>query len=231
MVAGGLEPPVYSFVEEQSKYGQFRVREQIEVMTQLSLILGYILIFGCVAPRIVPLCALVFMIQIRAAGVLMTTAVHRTVPRVTVGIGEWNAVFYGLMVLGVLFSAYLLVQFAPLFKGTCLISKVSGAGLYVLFIGFLWVVVDIVVPAHDSSSDKLDGRRRLVEHRVMQIHEDKNFEGGEIDHSKDKSTVNLLGNKFHTDAVVAGDWADVPRLIPTEEGEKAHFSSNEVVDE
>merc|ERR1719174_3107042 len=74
MEKAGKERPVYGYVEEQAKYGQFRVREQIEVMTQLSLTLGYVLIFGCVAPRIVPLCFLIFLIQLRASGILMTTA-------------------------------------------------------------------------------------------------------------------------------------------------------------
>merc|ERR1719162_1326383 len=58
--ADNHEDTVYSYVEEQGKYGDFRVREQIELMTQLSLTLGYVLIFGAIAPRIVPICFVVF---------------------------------------------------------------------------------------------------------------------------------------------------------------------------
>merc|ERR1719487_305002 len=106
----------------------------------------------------------------------MTTALKRTVPRMTVGIGQWNEVFYFLMLLGVLFSAYLLVQFAPLFQGTYLITKLTGFLLYCLFIGLVWVLVDLACPPTDARSGILEDRRRVVEHLVMQIHEDKNFE-------------------------------------------------------
>jgi len=225
MKKNGDDDPVYSYVEEQGKYGQFRIREQIEVMSQLSLTLGYILIFGCVAPRIVPLCLLVFMIQLRAGGVLMTTAVNRTVPRMTVGIGPWNEVFYFLMLLGVLFSAYLLVQFAPLFHGTLLLTKMTGFFLYCFLIGLLWVVTDLACPPSDPRSALLDDRRSAVEHVVMQIHEDKNFEGYKANDSSPDPTPrvksddpparrpSVFGDASFIKEVVAGDWDGVPKLI------------------
>merc|ERR1719454_361042 len=99
MGQAGEETPVRSFVEEQSKVGGFRVREQIEVTVQLCLTLGYILIFGAVAPRIVPMCLLVFMVQLRAAAVLITKAAHRTIPRMTAGVGPLVYIVGVLMVV------------------------------------------------------------------------------------------------------------------------------------
>lgn len=220
---------VYSYVEQQSKYGRFRVREQIEGMTQLSLTLGYVLIFGCVAPRIVPLCFLIFMIQLRAGGVIMTTAVNRTVPRVTVGLGPWNDIFYFLMGLGVLFSAYLLVQFGPLFKGTVLLTKLTGIFMYCFLVLLIWLCVDLCCPASDSKSQLLEDRRNVVEHCVMRLHEGKNFEATTM--GKSYSEGEIIGETAFTQQAVMGDWEAIPKLIPTAEAEEILNSSTEVAED
>jgi len=222
--SAGKDEPEYSFVEEQAKYGQFRVREQIEVMTQLSLTLGYILIFGCVAPRIVPLCFLVFFFQLRASGILMTTVLKRTVPRISCGIGEWNDVFAALMFLGILFSAYLLVQFGPIFQGTFLITKMTGFFLYCALIGVMWIAVDIACPPTDCRSGILIDRRHAVENEVLQIHEDKNFQSGGPKSKAGKDDYH--GNRFHTAELLKDAEAYVPKLIPAE-GDAKHVSHNE----
>lgn len=227
MKANGMEAATYSFVEEQAKYGQFRVREQIEVMTQLSLTLGYILIFGCVAPRIVPLCLLVFMLQLRASGILMTTALKRTVPRMTVGIGQWNEVFYFLMLLGVLFSAYLLVQFAPLFQGTFLLTKLTGFFIYLMLIGAIWACVDLTCPPTDPRSGLLDDRRHVVEHKVMALQEDKNFEEAQRKQVKHgEAGLAHAGTTFHTEEIVKNAVTYIPKLIPTDKSPR-HESHNQ----
>jgi len=196
-------------------------------MTQLSLTLGYILIFGCVAPRIVPLCLLVFMIQLRAAGILMTTALKRTVPRMTVGIGQWNEVFYFLMILGVLFSAYLLVQFAPLFQGTFLITKLTGFFLYLLIIAAIWVCVDLACPPTDARSGLLEERRLVVEHKVMALQEDKNFEEAQKLRKQAGDKTAHEGSRFHTEEIVKDPLSHIPKLIPTDRTDKRHESHNQ----
>merc|ERR1719333_1662567 len=80
MKKSGETVPERTDVETQGKFGPYRTREQIEAMTQLCLALGYVLIFGGVAPLVVPMCCLVFLVQIRASAVLITTAVNRSVP-------------------------------------------------------------------------------------------------------------------------------------------------------
>jgi len=236
MKSKGMAAPVYSFVEEQAKYGQFHTREQIEVMTQLSLTLGYILIFGCVAPRIVPLCFVIFMFQVRSSGMLMTTVLQRTVPAMTVGIEQWNRVFYFLMIVGVLFSAYLLVQFAPLFQGTFLITKLTGFFLYCFLVAVVWECVDIACPTTDPRSVLLGDRRQVVEATVMQNHEDSNFEGGAptSPHLQIRKTASgkaymgqHQGTEFHTEELVYDAFANVPKLIPVEEDDAKHISHND----
>jgi len=215
MVNAGEDAPLYSYVEEQRKFGQFRIREQIEVMTQLSLTMGYVLIFGCIAPRIVPLCFIVFMMQLRAGGVLMTTAFNRTVPRLTVGIGAWNDVLYFLMLLGILFSAYLLVQFGPVFEGTRLITKLSGMFLYCFIIGVLWVCVDLACPVKDPRSELLESRREVVEQKVQHIHEYKNSKDAKAstETTADGQQAGTEDDMF-VQEVINAKWEEVPKLIP-----------------
>merc|ERR1719326_703241 len=90
MTSKGLTPPPRSFAEEQSKYLPFRIREQIEAMLQLVIPLGYVLIFGAVAPITVPMCFAVFVVQLRASAHLLASTAKRTVPRRQVGVGHWK---------------------------------------------------------------------------------------------------------------------------------------------
>jgi len=241
MAKAGLEAPVYSFVEEQSKYGQFRIREQIEVMTQLTLTLGYVLIFGAVAPIIVPLCFIVFMVQVRAGAVLLTTAAKRTVPRVALGIGPWRTVVRSLLIFGVLFSAYLLVQFGPLFKGTQILTKLSCMCAYVGFILLTWVMVDMMCPEHSRNSEILAGRREYVRKAVMQKSEDAVFERvNQATKGSDKGATSGMpwfggsaglgqtaektkperkeAEAAYATQIEKGDWADIPKAL--KEGKK-----------
>merc|ERR1719487_2655957 len=122
----GIEPPSRCFAEEQSKYTEFRIREQIESMLTLVISLGFVFMFGTVAPIVVPLSFLVFWVQLRANAYLVTMATKRTVPRKQVGIGAWQDVMELLMKFGILFSGFLIVAYGDTFKGTPLIAKLTG---------------------------------------------------------------------------------------------------------
>lgn len=175
MKKDGMDPPVYTYAEEQGKFSDFRIREQIEVMTQLALTLGFILIFSAIAPRVVILCFFVFIVQLRAAAVLITSACNRTVPRRTVGIGPWQDVASVLMGIGVLFSGYLLVQFGPLFKDTIVLTKVTGFLMYLALVRLIWAGVDAACPASSDCADLLDARRRHVARKVAETSEDNAY--------------------------------------------------------
>merc|ERR1719428_1576518 len=75
-----------AFAEEQGKYSEFRMRQQIENMLQLVLALGYVLIFGAVVPLLVPLCLVEFIVQLRASAFLLTLTAKRAVPNQQTGI-------------------------------------------------------------------------------------------------------------------------------------------------
>jgi hypothetical protein len=170
--AGG-DPPRYCFVEKQSKFGKFRIREQIEVMTQLSLTLGYVLIFGAIVPLVVPLCFLVFVVQLRAGAVLVTTSANRPIPRASLGIGVWRDVIHCLMFTGIFFSGYLLVQFEPMFAGAHLLTKLTCLMLYSGLLIFWFVVCDWLFPKRTPSVQTLEGRRDHTQKKLQEKIEKK----------------------------------------------------------
>lgn len=172
IVMMGKDAPVYSYVEEQSKYKPFRIREQIEVMTQLSLTLGYVLIFGALAPLIIPLCCIVFFVQLRAGAVLLTAAANRTVPRLSNGIGPWQDVIQFLLVFGVVFSGYLLVQYAPMFQGAEVLTKLFCMCLFCTLVAAFWKLIDLFIPQQSPGSRVLEARRDYVKQKILQKAED-----------------------------------------------------------
>jgi len=171
MVAAGLPPPVYSFVEEQSKYSKFGIRDQVEAMSCLAQTLGYVLIFGAAVPRVIPLCFFVFVVQLRGLAVQLTTSTTRSVPRLSVGIGAWKGIVHILLIVGMAFTGYLLVQFGPSFRGTSVLTRLFCLCLYIMTSVLIWACVDLVLPNHCPKTDILAARREYVTKKLLQRNE------------------------------------------------------------
>jgi len=167
-----------SFVERQGKFAPFRIREQIEVTVQLAVTLGFVLLFGAVAPRIVLLCLLVFLVQLRAGAVLITKSSHRTVPRMTLGIGPLQKIVAFLMVCGMSFTGFLLVTYGPLFHGTQLITKLSGLMIWGALVAMIWAGVDVTCPPVSAGKEILEQRREHVIQKVIRQSSDTAFSRG-----------------------------------------------------
>merc|ERR1719387_1525816 len=56
---------VRCYAEEQGKYAKFGLREQISGMNQCVISLGFVILFGAIAPIMVPFSLAVFMVQLR----------------------------------------------------------------------------------------------------------------------------------------------------------------------
>merc|ERR1719329_1050910 len=97
----------------------------------LVISLGYVLIFGAVVPLSIPMCFLVFVVQLRATAYQATTSSRRPLPRVTNGIGSWYNIIYFLMGFGVLFSGFQLVAYGESFKECRVITKLTGFLIFV----------------------------------------------------------------------------------------------------
>jgi len=212
--AGGT-PQERTFVELQSKFGTYRTRELIESMTQLCLALGYVLIFAGIVPAVVPICFLIFTVRLRASAVLLTTAVNRPVPRRTAGLGHWLTITEALMSVGVLFTGFLLVNFGPLFKGTEVLTKVTGLVLYVGFVNLLWVFIDICVPRHSPGAELLEARRDHVAKKLAEFHQDKVYttlKQSKAHKQKSDKKKGQRTNVPYAKEVDTGEWSAIPGL-------------------
>merc|ERR1719362_1018971 len=210
-MAGG-DPPRYCFVEKQSKFGKFRIREQIEVMTSLSVTLGYVLIFGAIVPGIVPLCFLVFVVQLRAGAVLVCTAACRTVPRSSMGIGVWRVVIHSLMLVGIFFSGYLLVQFEPMFAGAMVLTKLTCLTLYAGTLIFTFVAIDWIFPERTQSVQILEGRRDYTEKKLHDKVERKIQEREREDLARDESSMSQT--QALAQKVQDARWDEITTALP-----------------
>lgn len=151
--------PKRSFAELQSKFEQNRLQEQINSMMQLVLALGFVLLFGCVAPIIVPFCFAVFVIQLRGQAYVMVKFSKRAIPRPQYGIGIWGTIVQTVMNASLVFSAFLIATYGDLFAGVPVLTKVAGMILYVAVILAVWTIIDIVYPPHSANVKTLQARR------------------------------------------------------------------------
>jgi len=223
MVKNGLAPPVYSFAEEQSKYSKFAIRNQVESMSCLAQTLGYVLIFGAAVPRIIPLCLLVFMVQLRGLAVQLTTATCRNVPQAASGIGAWQDIVQFLLVVGVLFSGYLLVQYGPSLRETALLTRLFCLCLYIAGMVFVWGVVDLAYPEHCRRTDILTGRREHVIKKLLQKGEDDKFAQAlgveKVERGRKMERMGSLRDYAadetpYLEEIESGLWEGIPKAIP-----------------
>merc|ERR1719482_1619289 len=116
------------------------------------LSLGFVLLFGGVSPTNVVVSLAVYMIQLRGSAYALVKTMRRPMPRSGSGIGAWKAIVDMLMWGGVLFSACLCVMYASAFKGTPLVTKLSGVIFFCLVMLIVWALIDRVFPPVSSQA-------------------------------------------------------------------------------
>jgi len=209
------EPPNRSVEEEQSKYGAFRVREQIVNMLQLVLGLGYVTLFAAIAPIVVPFCFVVFVVSLRAQAYSLTDTLQRPVPRVAMGIGAWRDVVRVIMNAGVVFNAFQLVVYGEDFQGAHVLARLTAGTLFVMMMHLIWALIDVFEPSSGGSSSQasvLDARRSCVE-ETLRVKSD-------LHKGSDEIRADQLGKRstLVADAIVKGLWSHIPHLHETPPG-------------
>eukprot|EP00929_Paragymnodinium_shiwhaense_P012618 TRINITY_DN11_c0_g1_i1.p1 TRINITY_DN11_c0_g1~~TRINITY_DN11_c0_g1_i1.p1 ORF type:complete len:911 (-),score=216.67 TRINITY_DN11_c0_g1_i1:96-2828(-) len=213
----GQEPPERSFSEEQAKFSEYRLREQINHMTALMLSLGFILIFGSAAPRMVPFCLLVFGVRLRVCALMLVEYVKRPVPRMQFGIGLWSAILRVLMSVGVVMSGFLAVTFANFFEDTKLVTRLCGWILYVGGVYMIWKFVDIWKSQEDSDVTTLIARRSRVMEVLMQA-DDRASQllSGKGTKAKNVSQMNLPGSGEKLETLLEqARYSEIPKMSQT----------------
>jgi hypothetical protein len=203
----GYETEAMTFLEEQSKYSTFRVHEEVEVSVTLALTLGYVLIFGSIAPRIAFLSVMVFAVHLRGTAKHIMTSAARTLPIRAAGIGILGDSVHFLASFAMAFSGYLLVSYGPFFKGTQVLTRVSGFLLWGLFVYMLWSFVDVCFMTSTPDVDNLDQRRDYVMEELLV--QRSNALAENISELETQEGVSLE----YPDEVADGRWAEIPRLV------------------
>jgi len=203
------EPPLRSFTELQSDYGICREREQIEMMIQLLISMGYVVLFGGVAPIIVPFSFLVFAVQLRACAFFIINGAQRPFPRRSMGIGAWHGIVRLLMYFGIVFSGVLLVLYGDMFREQSVITRLSGVLCFCIFMSIVTEVVSFAVPPASRQAHQLAERRLLVENRLMEV-------VGEVDGSKMRDDSQLLKKAYEDQGIVnavdQAQWERIPNI-------------------
>merc|ERR1719221_297768 len=96
----------------------------------MVLALGYVLLFGAVAPSIVPFCMVVFFVQIVTSSYLLLAYTQRSLPRTSDGIGAWREIVLLLNMSGVLFASYVFAAESDMLRNTPVITKLSAFIVY-----------------------------------------------------------------------------------------------------
>lgn len=198
----GIDVHKREYVEEQAKFADYRTQEQIECMTQLMVSLGYVLLFGAVAPIMVPFAFSNFWVTLRGFSQIMTSHFKRAVPRAQRGIGAWGDVLGLFQKVGLLLTAVLFVMYGRAFRGANLLTQLTGTLAFCL-VGFLfWALVDIFHTQIDPDTLILTRRRthtkRIIDHHVADQMQDevKQFtpETGEVRPDQKPVLEALKGN-------------------------------------
>jgi len=162
------QPVRRAFMEEQAKYGQYELKDQVETMLQLVLSLGYVVLFGSVAPIVVVIIWAVFVMQLRGSAWLLAHMCRRTFPEDQLGIGAWRDALELLMVAGIFISALMLVIHGEAFQGAYLLTRITFTFLFVFFSSVAWWVLAREYPDKDAETLLMERRRDYV---VRKMHD------------------------------------------------------------
>merc|ERR1719503_291145 len=208
------ELPQLCFAETQSSYAEFQIREQIEMMSQLVVSLGFVIMFGGVAPLIVPFCLVVFVVNLRVTAFLLMTASKRPFPRRAFGIGAWTKVIGVIRGIGALFSAYLLAVYGAMFRDQETITRLSGMFGFCIFVFVLWALVDLFVPSESPEAALLKKRRAYVRNRVMDVTAHANHAKDELRPDKDMEASQQQRSSLRSAQLQR--WEDIPTFAEAE---------------
>eukprot|EP00927_Polykrikos_kofoidii_P005915 TRINITY_DN12378_c0_g1_i1.p1 TRINITY_DN12378_c0_g1~~TRINITY_DN12378_c0_g1_i1.p1 ORF type:complete len:925 (-),score=103.23 TRINITY_DN12378_c0_g1_i1:64-2838(-) len=199
----GKTPIARSRVEEESKYDHFGMRQGIDTVLPLVISLGHVLLFGAVAPIIAVFCLIVFVVHMKASAYMLSCTYKRAMPIYVQGMSTWGLIVSRMMTLGICFSGLLFVSHGETFVGTPRLTRVTGFVVYCGTIFFLRLVLSMMFPQVDESTDVLELRRHHVLMSIRRYGSTLNDKAG-------------AGSKKNEDisepAITNEDWGSIPPL-------------------
>jgi hypothetical protein len=202
----GKEPPDRARCEEEAKMNPFRAEDQIDMMCQLMLSLGFIILFGGVVPIMVPFCLLLFALNLRMGAQVLVTSTQRPFPRKILGIGAWKKIVALLMMSGMIFSGFMMVVNSSTFNGTPVVAKLTGLMLYCCVVAAVWELVNCVVPPTGKDTLRLRRQHQCVLSAIHRKCQDSNEKK-----AADKARISIRNSPRET-TIARAAWSEVPPL-------------------
>lgn len=223
---GGRPLPKRAFTEEQAKSGEFRSEDQIQTMLYSVIPLGYVILFGGVAPITIPLALIVFIVQLRTGSFMLVALTKRPLPRRSPGIGAWQQIVYLMMMLAVGVTAFLWVTYGHHMKRQSIVTKMSACLCFFMLVGAIWLVVDIIVPSKSLTVEIMIERQKLILERMAKALADAERKNAKKASEKESSSFQ---NEFESE-VAGQQWQSI---LPLEdrEGDLCLVSDDDTQDE
>mmetsp|Transcript_21818 Transcript_21818/g.55746 ORF Transcript_21818/g.55746 Transcript_21818/m.55746 type:complete len:281 (-) Transcript_21818:147-989(-) len=212
-------------IEEESKFYSFQEKDFLEMQLQLVISLGFVLLFGAVAPVTVIFSFVLFVVQLRATAWLMTHVARRPLPRASKGIGPWRELVFGLMVVGIFVSGFAVAIHGEVLAEAPLLARLSFVLLW-CSAGFVALgVVTYAMPDEDAETNLLLRRRAYVEAEFGARQDEGEFKislntptpqqrgfGGKKGLAQCLSMVTDLKRAEYYEAVLSQDWDAIPKM-------------------
>lgn len=199
---GGDDNMRVTFLERQSRWDKIDMDTEIMDFAELVLSLGFLLLFGGVLPFLTPFCLLTFAVELRSAGVQLTTCFQRPVGDISIGIGYWHIALVALHRLGIVMTAFLLCYTGSLFKGAQVLTRIAGMIAFIILTLFTTLAVDTVFPPVTGSTNVLRQRRKHVVTKLSYLS------------AGIQDAYSGLQMSRNEERVLLGDWHDLPRGEP-----------------
>lgn len=201
------EVPILSLLEVQAKFCEYKEREQIQTMTQMVISLGFLLLFGAVAPIMTLPCVCVFACYFRMNARQLTHSAKRPFPWNLSSIGSWTYAMEVLRGAGVFVTAFLLVTQEGVFEGADITAKLFGALAFICAARVTRPIVNVVLACPDDSTSMLSHRQTHVLNMLRKVilESTPSTPGG----STSASSLRKVPSNVKSNV----DWAALPTLV------------------
>lgn len=169
----GNEELQRTYLEEQSDFLPSDMNDEINSTVQLMLSLGYVLLFGAIAPVVVLFCLLVFVVQVRVSAFLLTSSTKRQTQREGRHENAWDVILGRMTSMGMVSTGFLLVSYGDSFQAASTLTRIAALGLWCVLGTVIGGLVDVVVLPHGVGAGLLRRRRRHVVKAVMSVGEER----------------------------------------------------------
>lgn len=129
--------PVAHAVEEESQYKLHGNEARIDDFVEQLISLGFVFLFGAVAPLTIFWVLLDFVTHLRANAILLLTLTRRTIAHEVRGLGKTNIAVRLLMTAGMCNTGFFLASHGEYFQGAPLVTRVM-AWMFFMFAGFIY---------------------------------------------------------------------------------------------